>query len=262
MCIILSFTCHSKMFWTISLIFCHQKCLSKMAQKTFTITFYSSGLSFQWWSDSILGACMTLNAPFQKKVITTSSSWSVHRKEHARMRGPTHTFLTGGNSSSQEFLGNFCSTSQANEISGDCGDRVAIVGIIQCASSSSLHCLGWKVLSWRLVHWPAGVLLSSPLPQTWWDAGRKGMINWLQVKGGLALMVIWRACLFDTCINCKLDEASRYFGQIWLSNKFVKSHFLMLITVYINTSVLSSFTNSEYQLISDSQSSKFTLLLS
>lgn len=203
-----------------------------MAQKTFTITIHSLGLSCQWWSDSISGACMTLNAPFRRR----SSRQAVldlytGKDMHICTDPHTHIFVhkTGGNSSSQEFLGNFCSTSQANEISGDCGDRVAIVGIIQCGSSSSLHCLGWKVLSWRLVHWPAGVLLSSPLPQTRWDAGQKGMINWLQSKGGLALMVIWCTCSFDTCTDGRLDVASFYFGQMWLSNKLVKSHFLRQI---------------------------------
>lgn len=176
-----------------------------MALKTITIMFYGLGLSCQWWSDSILGVFMTLNAPFRRRS-SRQAVLDLYTGRHARIHRHTRTHIffvhkTGGNSSSQEFLGNFCSTSQANEISGDCGDRVAIVGIIQCGSSSSLHCLGWKVLSWRLVHWPAGVLLSSPLPQTRWDAGQKGMINWLQGKGCLlwpcltrevALMVTWR----------------------------------------------------------------------
>lgn len=142
----------------IKFIFCYQK--------EFTITFQSLGLSCQWWSDSIFGACMTLHAPFRRR----SSRQAVldlytGKDMHVCTDPHTHIFVhkTGGNSSSQEFLGNFCSTSQANEISGDCGDRVAIVGFIQCGSSSSLHCLEWKVLSWRLDHWPAGVLLSSPL---------------------------------------------------------------------------------------------------
>lgn len=60
------------------------------------------------------------------------------RDTHVCADPHTHTHIfhkTGGISSSQEFLGNFCSTSQANEISGDCGDKVAIVEITQCGSS-------------------------------------------------------------------------------------------------------------------------------
>ncbi len=172
------------------------------------------------------GSVYAIKCPFQKKFISTGSSWSVHRKTCTYARTHTHTYICPqdwGNSSSQEFLGNFCSTSQANEISGDCGDRVAIVGIIQCGSSSSLHCLGWKVLSWRLVHWPAGVLLSSPCPRHGGMLAKKGMINWLQGKGCLlwpcltrevALMVTWHTCPFDICTDGRLNVASFNCGQM------------------------------------------------
>ncbi len=199
--------------------------LSKTALKIITIIFYGSALSCQWWYDSILGVCMPLNAPFRRSS-SRQAVLDLYTGRHARMHAHTHTYICPqdwGNSSSQEFLGNFCSTSQANEISGDCGDRVAIVGIIQCGSSSSLHCLGWKVLSWRLVHWPAGVLLSSPCPRHGGMLAKKGMINWLQGKGCLlwpcltrevALMVTWHTCPFDICTDGRLNVASFNCGQM------------------------------------------------
>lgn len=87
------FWCHSKTFWTISLKFTFL--LSKMAQKTFTITIHSFGLSCQWWSNSILGACMTLNAPFRRR----SSRQAVldlytGKDMHVCTDPHTHTFLS------------------------------------------------------------------------------------------------------------------------------------------------------------------------
>ncbi len=77
-----------------------------------------------------------------------------------------------------------------------------------------------------------------PPAQTRWDAGQKGMINWLQGKGCLlwpcltrevALMVTWHTCLFNTCTDGRLNVASFNCGQMWLTNK---SHFVMHISSY------------------------------
>lgn len=174
---------------------------------------------------------MTLNAPLWRR----SSRQAGHRKGHARMNRPIHTHLLSTR------LGATLHHRNSWGISALPRRQMKLVGIVVTewplweSYNVVLHplCTAWGGKS-CLEGWFAGLQgccyppPPPPLPQTRWDAGQGGMINWLQGQGCLLWPCLTREVAlwspdthdsFNTWTNGRPDVARFGFEQKWLTNK-------------------------------------------